>query len=122
AACLRERLQLEDDLAGGLAGGSEDEGAGALAAGLDQVDHGDAEGEGLARPGGGLDEKVAAGERIADDHLLNGERLGDRARVKGFDHGLRSAEIGKGSDVVNSCVERLGRSCDPKAPVKHEEE
>jgi hypothetical protein len=46
-----------------------------------------------------LDEKVATGERIADDHLLNGERLGDRARAEGGDHGLGNAEIGKGGDV-----------------------
>ena len=49
--------------------------AGDAGAGLEQVDQRDAEGERLARAGRGLDEQVVAGERVADDHLLDGERL-----------------------------------------------
>jgi hypothetical protein len=101
-AGLGECGQLGDDLACQLPGRGQDKGARATALGLDQIHHGDAEGKRLARSGGRLDEEVAAGERIADDHLLNGERLGDRARPEGVDHRLGSAEIGKGSDVVNS--------------------
>ena len=44
-------------------------------AGLDQVDHRDAEGERLAGAGRRLDQQVVAGERVADDHLLDGEGL-----------------------------------------------
>jgi hypothetical protein len=69
---------------------------------VDQVDQGDAEGESLARSGWGLNEKVESGQRIADDHFLNWKRLGDRTRLEGVDHRLGGAEIGEGSDVVNS--------------------
>ena len=80
AASVDERLELVDDLAGELPGRGEDEGLRPALARLDQVDERDAEGERLARAGRRLDEEVVARERIADDHLLDGERLLDRTR------------------------------------------
>jgi hypothetical protein len=52
---------------------------------LDPVDQRDAEGEGLAGTGRRLDEQVMAGERVADDQLLDGEGLGDVAASKRAD-------------------------------------
>ncbi len=57
-------------------------------AGLDPVDHRDAEGERLARAGRGLDQEVVAGERVADDQLLDGEGRGDVARGERVDDRL----------------------------------
>ena len=87
--------QLVDDLAGELAGRGQHEAGELTAAGLDQVDHRDPEGEGLARAGRRLDEQVVAGERVADDHLLDGEGLGDAALGERVHHRVRDAEIGK---------------------------
>ena len=122
APCLGEGGELVDDLPRELPGGSEDESLRALVLRLDQVDKRDAEGERLARTGRRLDEEVVTRERVADDHLLYGERTGDRARGKGVDHLFRGAEIGKGSDVVLLLSCDLGRSCGPKAPIRHVEE
>lgn len=41
-------------------------------------------------------------ERVADDQLLNWERLGDVALCERAYDRLRDAEIGKRSDVVSS--------------------
>ena len=43
-----------------------------------------AEGEGLARAGGGLADDVASGEGVGKRGLLDGERFGDAARFKAF--------------------------------------
>ena len=66
-----------------------------LGAGLDPLDQRDAEGERLARAGRRLDEQVMAGERVAHDQLLDGERLGDVAARERVDDRFRDAEIGK---------------------------
>jgi hypothetical protein len=42
-----------------------------------------------------LDEKVMAGERVADDHLLDRKRMIDRTSREGVDDRPRSAEVGK---------------------------
>jgi len=42
-----------------------------------------------------LDQQVVAGERVADDHLLDWEGLGDVARGKRVHDMIRNAEIGK---------------------------
>ncbi len=66
-----------------------------LRSGLDAVHQRHAEGEGLAGAGGRLDEKVMTGERVADDHLLDGERLIDAAAGKRAHDMLGNAEIGE---------------------------
>jgi hypothetical protein len=110
---LRQRANVFDDLAGELAGGGEDEGADSTRFGIEALDHRDAEGERLARPGGGLDQEVVSGERIADDQLLDRKRMGDVTARERMDHRLRDAEIGKGNYLKCSLFERLGRSCGP---------
>ena len=87
-AGIGDRAQLLDDLGRQLPGGSEDQGRGVAGAGLEELDQRDAEGERLARAGRRLDEQVVAGERVADDHLLNGEGLGDVAASERAHHGL----------------------------------
>jgi hypothetical protein len=52
-------------------------------------------------------------ERIADNQLLNRERMGDVTARKRIDDRLRDAEIGKGNYLKCSLFERLGRSCGP---------
>jgi hypothetical protein len=74
-----EVVQVVDDLERELAGRGQDQARRAAVAGLDQLDHRQAEGERLARSGRGLDEHVAAVEHVADDELLDGERRGDPA-------------------------------------------
>src|SRR3954451_20115976 len=87
---------LGDDLTGELAGGREDEREGPAARGGRAVDQRDAEGQRLARAGGGLDEHVAAGEHVGDDEPLHGEGRGDPALAQRADRGLGHAEIGEG--------------------------
>src|SRR4029077_8278939 len=77
-------------------GRREDQRARAGAAGAEEVDDGDREGERLARPGRGLREHVAAGEHVGDDEALDGERLFDAACGKRTAHGTGHAEIGEG--------------------------
>ena len=92
---LGERAQFVDDLADQLPGRGEDEAERLIGPGGDPLDQRDPEGKGLARTGRGLDEKVVAGERVADDELLYGEGLGDVAASKRAHHLFRGAEIGK---------------------------
>ncbi len=114
-----DRVELVDDLAGELAGRRQDQSGEVAAAGLDQVDHRDSEGEGLAGPGRGLDEQVVAGERVADDHLLDGEGLGDVALRERAHHRIRDAEIGKRHEVMCSLLCDSGRSSSPKTREAH---
>ena len=65
------------------------------AAGLEALDHRNPEGERLARAGRRLDEQVVAGERVADDQLLDGEGLGDVAARESAHDRFGDAEIGK---------------------------
>ena len=67
----------------------------------------------LPEPVGRLDEQVAALEGIADDQLLDGERLCDAAARERLRHRLRDAEIGKRIDVV-LLFERLGEILRPQ--------
>ncbi len=101
-AGLGDRGQLVDDLARQLAGRGEDERREVLSPGLDAVDQRHAEGEGLAGPGWGLDEQVVTGERVADDHLLDGKGLVDAALRKRAHDILGYAEIGERHDFVSS--------------------
>jgi hypothetical protein len=101
-ASIGDRVQLVDDLARQLAGRGEDEGGGVLGAALDPLDQRDAEGERLARAGWRLYEQIVAGQRIADDQLLDGEGGGDVAARERTDDRFGDAEIGKRSDVVSS--------------------
>jgi hypothetical protein len=63
---------------------------------VDQLDHRHAEGKGLPRPGGGLNEHIAPGEDVFDDESLDGERFGDAAGGESAAHGFGHAEIGEG--------------------------
>jgi hypothetical protein len=68
-------------------------------AGLDALDHWDAEGKRLAGAGWRLHEQVVTGERIAHDQLLYGEGGGDVATRKRAHHRVGDAEIGERSYV-----------------------
>ena len=102
SAGLGDRGQLVDDLACQLAGRGEDERREVLRSGLDPVDQRHAEGERLAGAGRGLDQQVVTGERVADDHLLDGEGLVDAALRKRAHDVLGYAEIGERHDFVSS--------------------
>ena len=88
--------RLLHDLRRQLPRGGEDERRGARVGRLDAVGERDAEGERLARPGGGRDEDVVAGQDVGDDEALDGERLGDAALGEGADDCIGHAEIGEG--------------------------
>ena len=111
-------LELVDDLARQLAGRRQDEGGEIRRTGLDTVHQRDAEGEGLAGAGRRLDEQVVTGERVADDHLLDGEGLRDAACGERVHHRFGDAEIGERHDDVGSfCLAIRG---DPAAPKRSE--
>ena len=78
---LRFRVgpQVLDDLRGELAGGDEDECAGAVAAGRRALDERDPEGERLARPGRGRCEDVHACEGVFEHKALHRKRCDDVA-------------------------------------------
>jgi hypothetical protein len=96
-AGVGQRVELVDDLRGQLAGrGEHERRRAAVAVGVEAVEHRDAEGEGLARARGRLGEHVAAGEHVADDEVLDGERLGHAALGERVDDSLGHAEIGEG--------------------------
>ena len=97
-AGVRQRAQVLDDLGGQLAGGGQDERAGALAhgdVGLDAVDERHAEGERLARARRALDEGVVAGEDVADHEALDGERRLDAVGQQGLGDDLGHTEVGE---------------------------
>jgi hypothetical protein len=101
-AAVGDGAQLLDDLARQLPGGGEDESPRVPCVGLDPLDQRNAEGERLARAGRRLDEQIVAGERVAQDQALDGERLGDVAARERADDRRGDAEIGKRGDVVSS--------------------
>ena len=94
-ARVRDRAELVDDLLGELAGGREDEGRGAARLGLDALDHRDAEGERLARPGRRLDEDVLTCEDVRDAKSLHREWFCDAALGECAQDWARHAEIGE---------------------------
>ena len=88
--------QLVADLRRQLAGGDEDQALGPAGLALaDGGDHGDAEGDRLARTRRRLAAQVAAGERVGDGHGLDGERGLDATRVKAPNDVGGHAEIGE---------------------------
>ena len=97
AAGAGQQGQLVADLRGQLTGRHEHEALGAAGLGLaDAGDHRDAEGDGLARPGGGLAAEVAAGEGVGQGHGLDGERRLDALLGEQGDDGRGDAEVGEG--------------------------
>src|SRR5213075_2018900 len=58
-------------------------------------DHRDPEGQGLSRPGGGLDEDVASSQHVRDDELLDGEWVCDASPGEGIHDLARGAEVGE---------------------------
>ena len=94
-AGVRDRAKLVDDLLGELAGGREDECRGAARLGLDALDHRDAEGERLARPGRRLDEDVLTREDVCDAKSLHRKWLCDAALGECAQDWARHAENGE---------------------------
>ncbi len=88
--------QLGHDLLGQLAGGGEHEGGRPGAVARRAIDERDPERQGLAGPGRGLGQQVAAGQPVGDGQTLDGERCGDAAGGEGVDHGAGDAELGEG--------------------------
>jgi hypothetical protein len=89
--------QLLGHLGGQLAGGHQDQGAGAAGLGLGHpLEGGQAEGEGLARTGLGLAAHVAAGQGIADGELLDRKRPVDALLGEGLDQGGIDPELLEG--------------------------
>jgi hypothetical protein len=83
-----QRLEHLGHLLGQLAGGYQDQSAGrgfprTAADGGDPAEHGQAEGQGLARPGLGPAEYIAAGQRVWQGAGLDRERHGDVLRGEG---------------------------------------
>ena len=72
---LGELLELDDDLLDELAGGGQDDRLGALAAGFEHLDQGDAEGGRLAGARLGLADDVVAVEGLGDEGRLDGGGL-----------------------------------------------
>ncbi len=102
---LGERSELALDLLGELTSWREDERSWPLAVGAaDSGEHGKAEGEGLARPGGSLAAHVSAREDVGYGGGLNRERFDDVSLRKGADEGVGKPELGErgGHDDVNS--------------------
>jgi hypothetical protein len=94
-AGVGDRAKLVDDLLGELAGRREDEGRRAARLGVDALDHRDAEGERLARPGRRLDEDVLTCEDVRDAKSLHRKRFFDAALGECAQDWARHAEIGE---------------------------
>ena len=86
---------LIDDLRGELASWREHQRGRLAAVGLEQVGDRQAEGQGLARAGRGLNENVAPGEDIGDDQLLDCEWRDDAALFERVRDRTRNAEVGE---------------------------
>ena len=100
---LAERREHVDHLLGELAGRHEHERGGVAGLGGRRgLQHRQAERERLARAGAGLAAHVAAGERVGDGGLLDGERVVDALGREGVDELGPQAEISEGSHSVVS--------------------
>ena len=98
---LAERRKFFSHLNGQLTGGGQDQAVRTLGLGPgDPADHGDAEGNSLARPGGGLAAQVLAGQRIGDGGDLDGEGFGDPTGFEARDDLLLHAKGGEGGAHV----------------------
>ena len=97
AGGLAERGQVVVHLLSELTGGHEDQAARGAAAvlhlGADAGEQRQAEGERLARAGGGLAEHVAAGEGVGQSGGLDGERAVDAAPLEGGHQLLGQAQL-----------------------------
>ena len=97
---LAERRQVVVHLLGQLAGGHEHQAArGARGRGDVLAEAGEqrqAEGQRLARAGGGLAEHVAAGEGVGQRGGLDGERVADVAPLEGGHQLLGQAQLAEG--------------------------
>ena len=92
-----ERCEHVDHLLGQLARRHEDERGRVAGHRLRRgLEHGQAEGERLARAGAGLAAHVAAGERVGDRGLLDGKCLVDALGREGVDELGPQAEISEG--------------------------
>ena len=112
-ACMTP-AELVDDLRGELARRGEDEGGRPGAVRVDEVGQRHAEGERLARAGGGLDEHVVAVEHVGDDERLDRERRVEAALGERAGDGLGHAEIGERRRHWRSSFSRqwgLPRTC-----------
>ena len=103
---LAERGQVVVHLLGQLTGRHEDQAARGAAAlldlGADAGEQRQAEGQGLARAGGGLAEHVAAGEGVGQGGGLDGERVADAAPLERGHQRLGQAQLAEGG--TGGCV------------------
>ena len=96
-----ELLDFGDDLLDEFAGGGEDDPLGALAAGLEHLDQGDAEGGRLAGPGLGLADDVVAVEGLGDQLGLDRGRLDVADLLEGPEHrGAQAQGMEPGRSVL----------------------
>ncbi len=89
------------DLLGQFPGGHEDEGHRLLGLGplpVDTGQHGQAEGEGLARPRAPAAQDVPAGQRVRQRRRLDRERLGDALALQRGQQLLGQVEVGERLD------------------------
>ena len=91
-----DRPEVFSDLKRELAGGSDDERRAGRRFQAKLLDDRSGEGKGLARPGGGLDEDVAAGECVADHECLDCKRFCDASLGEDIADGRRHAKIREG--------------------------
>ena len=89
------------DLDGEFTRGAEDERLHLLDGGVDAFDHGNAEGGGLARAGGGLADHVAPFQQQRDDGGLDGRGFLESHLVDGLEDFRRETEFGEGAFFHN---------------------
>ena len=110
---LAERGQVVVHLLGQLAGRHQDQAARGAAAlldlGADAGEQRQAEGQRLARAGGGLAEHVAAGEGVGQRGGLDGERAADAAPLERGHQRLGQAQLVRTSGRSGSAARRCSR-------------
>ena len=85
--------QLVTDLDGKLPGGGKDQPLHLIVFGVDVLDHGDAEGEGLAGACGGFGDDILPLHELGDGFGLNGGGVAVPLFLKGFQHRLAQAKL-----------------------------
>jgi len=117
-AGLGDAFELLDHLRGQLAGGNEDQRRRLGAVPLQPLHDGNGESERFARAGPRSGEDVAAGQGVAHDQSLDGERRGEPTPGERLGHRRGHAEVGEGvrGHTLNSSCGLRGRN-DPARPL-----
>ena len=92
--------QLIADLDGQLPGRRQNQPLHIRAGGVDMLDHGDAEGEGLAGAGGGLGDHVLPFQERRNGLLLDGGGITVALLFQRPQHGIAETQIGKGNTFL----------------------